>query len=136
MKVIKNGIVKMQWNAEHFFESKKSGFVAAVNVYKTAEGEDVPVVFQDQKIFLLIDPDIMKPASVEDIKNVIKDCFKEGLDIESELEDSYVELGVCSVDYEDNARYYGLTDADIADINNRCDDLAPYWEVTEIGMFD
>lgn len=136
MKVIKNGVVNMQWNADHFLESRKSGFVAAINVYKNDSGASIPVIFQDQKIYILLDQDTMKPADVSDIIGVIKECFKEDLDIDVELEESYVELGVGSVDYEDVARMYGLSDSDIVDINNRCDDLAPYWEVTEIDMFD
>ena len=135
MKVIKNGIVNMVWNADHFLESRKSGFVAAINVYSTDKG-DVPVIFQDQKGYILLDQDTNKPASVSDIISVVKECFKEDLDIETELEGSYVELGVMLVDYEDTARMFGLTDDDIADINNRFDDLQPYWEITEISMFD
>lgn len=133
MKLIKNDVVSMDWNAEHFYESRARGFIAAVNVYETSKGT-VPVIFQDKKIFLLIDPDTAKPASADEIKGAIKDCFKEGIDIEDAFEDSYVELGICSVDDEDIAESYGLTEADIDDINNRIDDLMPYWEIVEEDM--
>lgn len=133
-KIIKNDIVTMDWDADLFFESRKRGFIAAVNVYETSKGS-VPVIFQDNKIFLLIDPDTVKPASVEDISGAIKDCFKENLDIEDAFEDSYVELGIGSVDEEDIANNYGLSDEDIADINKRLRDLSAYWEVVEEAMF-
>lgn len=133
-KLIKNDIVKMDWDADAFFESRSRGFVAAVNVYKTSEGP-VPVVFQDKKIFILLDPDTVEPTTLEDITQVIKDCYKDNIDLEDAFPESYVELGVGVVLDEDVANQYGLTDADIADINNRIDDLMPYWEIVEEEIF-
>lgn len=130
MNIIKNDIVKMDWVAEHFFESKSQGFIAAVHVYDTPQGE-VSVVFQDKVIFLLIDSDTAKPASAEDIRDALRMCFKESLLVEEAFEDSYVELGVGGIDEEDIAFEYGLSDEDIKDINRRYDDLSPYWEIIE-----
>lgn len=132
-RVIKNDVVKMVWNADCFYESRKRGFIAAVNVYDTVNGA-VPVVFQDKVAFILIDTDTGKPACIEDIGNVIKDCFKEDLDISDALEDSYIELGVGFVTEEDIAEMYGLSEEDISDINDRIDDLMPYWELIETPM--
>lgn len=130
MNIIKNDIVKMEWVAEHFFESKSQGFIAAVREYDTPEGK-VTVVFQDKVIFLLIDNDTEKPATVEDIRDALKVCFTDNLLVEEAFEDSYIELGIGGVDEEDTAHAYGLSDEDILDINKRYIDLSPYWEIIE-----
>lgn len=132
-KLIKNGIVNMDWNADTFYESKDYGFVAAVNVYETDKGS-VPVVFQDNKIFLLYDAEAGDLASLDDIKAVVKDCFDTGEDAEDRYCESYIEMGIGSVDNEDVAYNYGLSADDIDDINHRVADLAPYWEIDEVPM--
>ena len=120
----------MNWKADHFFESRTAGFIAAVNVYNTEQGE-VPVVFQDKHIFLLIDPDEGIPATVKEIQNALKECLEESLEVSDAFEDCYVELGFESVDEEDIAMSYGLTDEDIQDINKRIQDLSGYWVIVE-----
>lgn len=129
-KVIKNDVVSMEWLADNFFESRNAGFIAAVNVYETEKGS-VSVIFKDKKAFFLIDSETATPASAKDISDAIIDCFKDEVELEDEFEDCYVELGNCIVTEEDIAHNYGLTDEDIADINNRLDDLSGYWEVVE-----
>lgn len=134
-KLIKNEVVKMDWDADTFFESRDCGFIAAVNVYETTKGS-VPVIFQDNKIYLLYDAEEGDLASLDDIKFVIKDCFDTGEDVEDRYYDSYIELGIATVDNEDIANSYGLTNEDISDINQRIMDLSPYWEIEETPMFD
>lgn len=134
-KLIKNDVVKMDWDADTFFESRDYGFIAAVNVYETPKGS-VPVIFQDNKIYLLYDAEEGDLASLDDIKSVIKDCFDTGDDVEDRYYASYIELGIATVDNEDIANSYGLTDEDISDINQRIMDLSPYWEIEETPMFD
>ena len=132
-KVIKNEIVSMEWNADLFFESKSAGFVAAINVYETPNGQ-VPVVFQENKIFTLLDEDTNAVASVSDIARVIKDCFNAQALIEDEFEDVYVEFGYGAVDDVGIAENFGLSDEDIADMDNRIKDLSGYWGVIEEDM--
>ena len=94
-KVIDNGIVEMDWDADLYFETDE-GFYAAVNVYEGEDGMDVPVIFQifgDAVVaFLLLDDDTHQPADIEDIVSVIKDSYTEDFAI-SEVLDGYVELG-------------------------------------------
>lgn len=132
-KYIKNDVVSMDWNAEHFYESRMRGFIAAAHVYKTPDG-DVPVVFQDKNIFILIDPEEGTAVSIDEVKDMVKTCFDGEMDISEYYEDCYVLLGIASVDEEDIAESYGLTKEDIKDINNRVQDLMGYWEIVEFTM--
>lgn len=129
-RVIKNGIVSMTWDADYFFESNRSGFYAAINVYKTEKG-DVPVVFEDNNIFMLYDEDEGRLSTADEISDAVKVCFSEDLLLYEAFEDNVIMLGTGSVDDEDVAYMYGLSDEDIEDINSRVVDLAPYWEVHE-----
>lgn len=134
MALIKNDVVSMDWEAEQFFETKE-GFVAAIREYQTEKG-NVAIIFQDKVAYLLLDED-NNPASVEDCSEAIKNIYKEGLSAEDLYPDSYVELGTTVVldDGADTARYYGLSDGDIEDINKRLDDLSGYWAIIEQSMF-
>lgn len=133
IKLIKNGIVKMPWRADRFFESRTRGFIAAVEVYGDEE-TPIPVVFQDEVVYLLIDPDSGEPASFDEVAEAIKECFDEGITCEDGYPDAYVELGNMGIDDEDEAKNWGLTDENIADIFARCGDLYPYWEIEETPM--
>lgn len=133
VKLIKNGIVKMPWRADRFFESRTRGFIAAVEVYGTEEAP-IPVIFQEGIVFLLVDPDTGDVASLEEIAEAIKECFNDGISCEDGYPDAYVELGNMGIDDEDEAKNWGLTDENISDIAERCVDLHPYWEVEDVEM--
>lgn len=135
-KIIENDVVSMEWDADYFFESNQSGFVAAINIYETPDGE-VPVVFKDNKIFLLLDPDTDGVATADNIADVIKQCFKEDIELEEAFEEFYVSLGESGVLLNaDVAESYGLSEDDIADIESRIEDLSGYWATEEFSMSD
>lgn len=134
-RVIKNDVVSMQWDADYFFESNSRGFIAALNIYETPDGE-VPVVFKDKKIFLLLDPDTDGVATADNISDVIKQCFKEDIEIEDAFEEFVVELGELQVENVDLAESYGFSEEDISDMDARIDDLMGYWATEEYSMSD
>lgn len=135
-KVIDNGIVEMDWDADLYFETDE-GFYAAVNVYEGEDGMDVPVIFQifgDAVVaFLLLDDDTHQPADIEDIVSVIKDSYTEDFAI-SEVLDGYVELGENEVATPENLINFGLSDSDIQDVTDRIYDLNNYFESEDIEM--
>lgn len=124
-KYIKNDVVKMDWDAATFYESRKNGFMAAVHVYETRNGV-VPVMFKDWHAFLLIDTENGKPATSDELAAALKDCFDNDMNIEEAYEECYVEL-----DDEGTAAYYGLTSEDLVDIEQRLKDLSGYWYTIE-----
>lgn len=130
MALIKNDVVSMDWEADKFYETKK-GFVAAVKEYSTENGV-VPVIFQDNIAYLLVNEN-GSVFSTDECAKAIKDIHKNGGEPEDLYEENYIELGRTAVvgDGEDAAHYNGLSDEDIADINNRLDDLSGYWTIFE-----
>lgn len=136
-KIVDNGHVKMEWDADWFIESKKSGFVAAIQLYNTSEGE-VPVVFQDNKIFYLWDNEESRLSTKEEVLEGLKESFKEGYNYMGDyFEENTVVLGYGYITDEDkeNAYSVGLTDDDIQDINNRNEDLQYYFEMVYTEMY-
>ena len=130
---IKNAVVKMLWDAEGFFETKKDGFIAAVQLYENKKtGETLAVMFKNGKAFMIFDNETEKPATRDDLRDALSEIIKtdpEG-DMEEYFPDTYIELcnGVtCDADVADA---YGLDEDDQEDIINRCDDLSGYY-VTE-----
>lgn len=135
MALIQNDVVSMDWEATHFFETKK-GFYAAFHVYETENG-DVPVCFQDQVAYILLDEDRdYAPADPEKLTQLITQMYKEGEIPEDMYPDTYLELGRVMVDGEgaDLAMSKGLTAEDIKDINDRLNDLSGYWAIVEEPM--
>lgn len=133
VKLIKNGIVNMDWDAEGFYESHESGFIAAVHIYDTPNG-DLAVCFKDNRAFIILDLENEETVSREGLYKIIRAEAVDGDDISECYPDEYVQLGdIVSVD-EEVADVYGLSEADQQDILERLNDLSTYWEVEEVEM--
>ena len=117
---------------ENFFESKKSGFVAAVQEYEGEKGA-VPVCFMDKTAFILID-DNETPMGRNYIREAIKTSAKEKCPISELYEEEFIPLGDTFGVDENVAAYYGLDMDSAVDIANRLGDLSCYWVTIEEDM--
>ena len=70
MKVVKNNVVSMEWNAEGFVETKSQGFISAVHQY-----DGVAVAFRDGKIYTHMSDD-GEAIGFKDLVSEIKSAFK------------------------------------------------------------
>lgn len=131
-KLIQNDYVSGEWWADSFYESKKSGFVAAVINYEGEKG-NVSVCFKDQKAFILIDEN-SKPEPESELRKAIKESAKEGYPIDELYEDVYVELADSSEANVGVLEYYGLGVEEAKDIEERLQDLSCYWVTIEEDM--
>ena len=121
---IKNGIVKMLWEADKFFEVDGM-FVAAVKEYN-----GVFVVFKDNDAFLLrneANPD--EVAVLEEIIRILQMVVTEGYSIREECEDLYIPLYDGSHLDAGVLESYGIGAENAKDIGERVMDLYPYYEV-------
>lgn len=129
VKFIKNDFVSMDWIADNFIESKKSGFIGAICEYETPNG-DRAVGFMNRRAFLLVNED-GEVYSREDLLAAIRDSAKEGLDISDYYEDDFVEIANTSEINEEIMDYYGFDEEDCKDIQDRLQDLSCYWVYVE-----
>lgn len=132
VKYIKNDFVYMDWIADNFIESKKSGFIAAIQEYSTPNG-DRAVGFMNRRAFLLVDED-GNVFTREEVINAIKDSHKEGLDISDYYEDCFVEIANTATVNDDLMEYYAFDEEDKEDIKARLKDLSCYWVYVEVDM--
>lgn len=136
-KLVKNDVVKMDWEARGFMMNTKIGFYAAVHDY-----HGVPVVFREGEAYTLRDSEGAFP--MDSIVDFLKKNLKitgnknEGYEYEElediEESDEYLYLGNMAEVDAGNCKAMGLTDDDMKDIVNRVTDLYPYWEETEYGL--
>lgn len=127
MTYIKNDVVKMEWEADKFFEHN-GAFVAAVQMYN-----GVPVVFKDNDAFLLMneeDPNEM--ADMNEIIRILQVVVQEGYIIREDYEDLYISLYTGSSVDNTVLESYGIGAENASDIGKRVMDLAPYYEVTYV----
>ena len=132
MNFVKNDFVYMDWLQDNFIESKKSGFVAAIQEYETPDGDILPVGFMDQRAFLLVDEEGVLDRN--SLITAIKDSYKEGLAVYDYYEDCYVQLATVAGVDEDTMISYGFEREDIEDIQKRLKDLSCYWVYVEEDM--
>lgn len=132
-KVIRNDIVKKDWDADLFFETNE-GFFAAIHEYESADGKTVPVVFQENNIYLLYDVENDCPAETSEVCEAIKEAYKEKEGVEVLYEENYIELGNDFVSEDDTLLGLGLSSEQIDDINARKEDINNYWDVNEFEM--
>ena len=129
--LVKNAVVKLPWEAEQFFETKESGFAAAVQIYTTPEGT-FPVIFKDRVACFLIDTDTSAPATFQEIRNALAQMFKANTiddTLEETFPDVYCEIGVqgCLTN-EEVLDSYGFSEEQKQDVADRMNDLEGYWE--------
>ena len=136
MPFIKNAIVKMDWDADGFYEHKAEGtFVAAVHLYDTSQGTKLAVIFKGGKAFLLFNTATGAPMTRDEFTEFLHNMVKEyGPDVDLEYADEscevYIELSAGGGGDPDVAESYGLSDEDCSDISDRLADLSGY-EYTE-----
>lgn len=135
MKLIKNDVVKMDWDADCFFESKKKGFIGAVKVYETETAGSVPVCFADGCAFVLLDNESESVVlNAEAVNDCIKASYKAKVPMAEYCEDIYGKIGDLQVVDAEVAAYYGLSEEDCYDIDARINDLSGYWITVEEDM--
>lgn len=124
MKVVRNSIVSMDWDADGFIESKRLGFISAVHCYG-----DVPVAFRDGRVYTCVDGSgsvISFGDMVKEIKNAVK---SKDSDYPYYYED-YAEI-YDGMEYDyDVLEFLGIRDY-VDDISLRLKDLGEYWSVVE-----
>lgn len=133
-RIIKNEYVKMEWDADLFFESKERDcLIAAIQMYPVEGKENnVPVIFMDKKAFMLIDEDTGEICPMDDILWAIKKCFKDGEIMEDFAYDNYLPVTDGFDTNEEGCEKHGLNADQIKDICDRLDDLTNgYWCTVE-----
>lgn len=134
--LVKNGVVKMDWDVEDFFETHADGYVAATQTYDTINGE-CTIIFKDRCAFFLID-DGGNLLPKDGIVKELKAAFKEdelNYTPEEYWGDSYVEVGMQGIiTMEGVLEGYGFSEDQIQDVIDRMVDLEQYFEVTYQDM--
>lgn len=124
MKVVKNDIVSMDWNADGFIMTKKEGFISAVHQYG-----DVAVAFRDGKAYTHSDEEEGNISFAGMVK-AVKDAVK-SKDVDYPFfYDDYIEIFDGRDFNECNVSVLGL-DSEVDDIKARLEDLGGYWQVIE-----
>lgn len=124
MKVVKNNMVDMQWNADGFIETKRLGFISAVHLYG-----NIPVAFRDGKIYTHISEE-GGVISFRDLVATIKDAVKEKDADYPYFYSDYAEIFDGKDFIEGTVNFLGLED-NKGDMLERLEDLSGYWVVTE-----
>lgn len=135
MKCVDNGVVKKAWDIDGWVENAYYGFIGAVNDY-----HGVAVAFDENVAYAMIDDE--GSLSLKDVANLIKKSYKikKGANptVTKEYDmDEYEEYTILVDEgepLEDNCKLAGLTDADIKDILERIEDLAPYYKEVIVDM--
>lgn len=127
-----NGVTKMPWLVDELINSKDYGFVAAVKPYETENYGSVSVMFKDDHAFMLFNEAEEAPMSRDELLTELKKVVSDGNGLMEEYyPDEYIELcGPDSMDM-DIAEYYGFSEDDMVDIQQRIDDLMGFVIKTE-----
>lgn len=128
-KLVKNDIVKMEWDADLFIANVHVGFLGAVHDY-----HGIGVVFQEGKVYAFVDD--IGALDAKTMKKLLKDSYKVHRGADASVEvlyemDEYTEYTdiVCGEEVvESNVSLVGLTEEDVADILKRCEDLSGYFD--------
>lgn len=133
--LIKNAVVKMPWQAEGFFETKKDGFVAAVEIYETEKSE-CPVLFKKDVACMIWDDETEAPATLDELKKALAEIIKDDPEapIEDYFPDNYIEVSNGVEVYEDIADIYKFTPEQCKDIVARVRDIMGYYVKIEESM--
>lgn len=133
-RLIKNGIVNMEWDAEQFFESKSKGFVAAIHTYTLPDGREIPVGFKEGFAFVLTEEDGETWYDYEKLVKAIKEAHDSGYEARVYFDDIFISLANDTFAYDEECDFFGFTDEQKADMVKRVEDLKPYWEMELIEM--
>lgn len=127
MKVVKNGMVDMPWDADGFIETKSAGFIAAVHKYG-----NVAVAFKDGKAYTHIDED-GNCLDFASLVKIIKTAVRKNDDDYPEFYDDYAEI-FDGVDFADGTVNFLDIGEYKEDIQARLEDLSGYWHIVESDM--
>lgn len=133
-RLIKNGIVNMEWDAEQFFESKSKGFVAAIHNYTLPDGRDIPVGFKEGLAFVLTEEDGETWYDFDRFVKAIKEAHDSGYEARVYFDDIFIPLANDTAPYEEECDFFGFSDDQKADMVRRVEDLKPYWEMELVEM--
>lgn len=123
-KFIRNGIVKMDWEADKFIEDEVGGFCGAIQEY-----QGTPLLFSDRGCFLVMGSN-NGLATVEEIESILRQIYDSGNELT--LRDDFCEetMELTGEDFHvtpEAKEYCGLSDEDCADIYNRVIDILQYY---------
>lgn len=124
MKVVRNNVVEMDWDADGFVESKKEGFISAVHRF-----DGVAVAFRDGKVYTHIDED-GGAISFKDLVSSIKSAAKEKDSDYPYFYEDYAELFDGQEFNEETLVHLGIEDHK-DEMLKRLEDLSGYWIITE-----
>lgn len=133
-RLIKNGVVNMEWDAEQFFESKSKGFVAAIHTYTLPDGREIPVGFKEGLAFVLTEEDGETWYDYEKLVKAIKEAYDSGYETRAYFDDIFISLANDTFAYDEECDFFGFTDEQKADMVKRVEDLKAYWEMELIEM--
>lgn len=124
MKIVKNNMVEMDWDADGFIETKKLGFISAVHRYG-----NIAVAFRDGKIYTHID-DCGETIDFNSLVGVIKDAVKTKDDDYPYFYEDYAEI-YDGVEFDESIlNLLGIAEYK-EDMEDRLNDLSGYWVVVE-----
>lgn len=124
-KFIRDGIVKMDWEADKFITDPAGGFCGAIHEYQGS-----PLLFSDRGCFIVFGSND-GIATVEEIESILRQIYDSGN--EWNLRDDFYEecTELTGDDFkvtQEAKENYGLTDEDCEDIYKRVLDILPYYE--------
>lgn len=133
-RLIKNGVVNMEWDAEQFFESKSKGFVAAIHIYTLSDGREIPVGFKEGLAFVLTEEDGETWYDYEKLVKAIKEAHDSGYEARVYFDDIFISLANDTFAYDEECDFFGFTEDQKEDMVRRVEDLKSYWELELIEM--
>lgn len=134
MKLVKDDIVKMEWDMDLFLKNAHVGFLGAVHDY-----HGVGVAFQEGRVYALVGDD--GALSPKELYNTLRGTYKitkgKNPTVEQEFDmdeyTEYTELVLGEDVIDSNVELAGLTDDDVVDILRRCEDLSDYFSMVLVG---
>lgn len=124
MELIRNGIVKLDWDSKTFYEGPNGEFCGAISMI-----DGSPVLYRDMDAFLIVDEN-GGVASVEAIESILRELWEDpDLSLSQDIDEAYSLFnGGASVDPA-AATAWGLTPEQVQEIEDRVMDLYPYYKV-------